>query len=134
MSVCRLPTCSIVGLNHSLVPSMLVYDVDKCVGVMHYEVGPYLPFQRRNLSGSIPADIASTSTLPCFSVYCRPPGFTDVCEPAVSKVLLQGDLLHERPAVYRHSRSIQRTADLAAKIHITRLLRVNASKRLEPFL
>ena len=25
---CRLPTCSIVGLNHSLVSSLLVYDVE----------------------------------------------------------------------------------------------------------
>ena len=30
---------------------------------------------RRNSNGSTPGDITSTSTLPCFSVYGRPPGF-----------------------------------------------------------
>ena len=41
---CRLPACSIVGLNHSLVPSLLVYDVEQWVGVMHYEIEPHPPF------------------------------------------------------------------------------------------
>ena len=40
----RLPACSIVGLNHSLVPLLLVYDVEQCVGVIHYEIGRCLPF------------------------------------------------------------------------------------------
>ena len=31
----RLPACSIVGLKHSLVTPLLVYDVEECVGVMH---------------------------------------------------------------------------------------------------
>ena len=42
--LCRLPVCSIVGLNYSLVPSLLVYDFEQCVGVMHYEIEPHLPF------------------------------------------------------------------------------------------
>ena len=41
---CPLPACIIVGLNHSLVPSLMVYDVGQCVGVMHYEIEPDLPF------------------------------------------------------------------------------------------
>ena len=42
--VCRLPTCSIDGPNHSLVSSLLVYDVDQCVGVMDYEIEPHFTF------------------------------------------------------------------------------------------
>ena len=42
--LCHLPVCSIVGLNHSLVSSLLVYDVEQSVGVMHYEIEPHLPF------------------------------------------------------------------------------------------
>ena len=38
-----MPAC-IVGLNHSFIPSLLVYDVEQCVGVMHYEIEPHLPF------------------------------------------------------------------------------------------
>ena len=34
-SLCRLLACSILGLSHRLVPSLLVYDVEQCVGVMH---------------------------------------------------------------------------------------------------
>ena len=41
---CRLPACSIVGLNRSLVPSLLIYDVEQCIGVTHYEIEPLLPF------------------------------------------------------------------------------------------
>ena len=40
-----------------------------------------LSTMRRNSSGSIPASIASTGTLPCFSVYCRPPSFTTSVSP-----------------------------------------------------
>ena len=36
-SRCRLPACSIVSLNHNLVQSLLVYDVEQCVGVMYYD-------------------------------------------------------------------------------------------------
>ena len=43
-SRCRLPACSIAVLNHSLVPSLLVYDVEQCVGVMHYDIESHLPF------------------------------------------------------------------------------------------
>ena len=42
--LCRLPASSIVGLNHSLVPSLLVYDVERYVGVMHYEIEPHVRF------------------------------------------------------------------------------------------
>ena len=80
--LCRLPACSIVGLNHSLVLSLLVYDVEQCVGVMHYEMDSHLPFHlAANSSGSIPAAIASTSTLPCASAYYQPRGFTTSVSP-----------------------------------------------------
>ena len=62
-------------------------------------------------------------------------GLHHVREPAVSKVFLQGTLLHEHPAIYRHARiHDQHTEDLAAKIYITRLLHINASKIFESFL
>ena len=62
-------------------------------------------------------------------------GLHHVREPAVSKVFLQGTLLHEHPAVYLRARiHLQHTEDLAAKIYVTRLLQINASKRFEPFL
>ena len=38
----RLPACGIVDLSHNLVSSLLVYDVERCVGVMHYEIEPRL--------------------------------------------------------------------------------------------
>ena len=41
---CLLPAYSIIGLNHSLVPSLLVYDVEQCVGVMHHAIEPHLAF------------------------------------------------------------------------------------------
>ena len=41
----------------------------------------FLSTLRRNSSGSIPAAIASTSTLPCFSVYCRTSGLTTSVSP-----------------------------------------------------
>ena len=44
MPLYRLLACSIVGLIHSLVPSSLVYHVEQCAGVMHYESELHLPF------------------------------------------------------------------------------------------
>ena len=41
--LCRWPACSIVGLNHSLTPSLLVYDVEQCVGVVRYKIASF-PF------------------------------------------------------------------------------------------
>ena len=56
---CRLLACSIVGFTHSLVPSLFVYDVEQCVGLMHYEIEPHLPFHHAaNSGGTIPAAIA----------------------------------------------------------------------------
>ena len=79
---CRLPAYGITGLNHSLVPSLLVYDVEPCVGVMHYEIEPHLPLHLvANLEWLYSRCIASTSTLPCCSVYCRPPGITTSATP-----------------------------------------------------
>ena len=92
------------------------------------------PFSLRNSSASIPAAITSTITLPCLSVYCRPPGFTTSVRPLSTKY-------------FRRARScmntLQSTSALAyisahgrygGKIYITRLLHINASKRLEPVL
>ena len=62
-------------------------------------------------------------------------GLHHVREPAISKVFSKGTLLHQHPAVYRHVRiHLQHTEDLAAKIDITRLLHINASKLFELFL
>ena len=62
-------------------------------------------------------------------------GLHHVREPAVNKVFSQGTLLHEHPVVCRHARiHLKHVEDLAANIHITHLLHINASKRLEPFL
>ena len=89
-----------------------------------------LSTSRRNSSGSIPAAIASTA--PCHVERVVPTtGLHHIREPAVSKVFSQGTHLHEHPAVYQHARiHLQHTKDLAAAIRITRLLHINASKRL----
>ena len=84
---CFLPTFSIIGLNYSLAPLLLGNNVGQRVRVMRYEIETHIPFHlaAELECGSIPAVIASTSTLPCFSVYCRPSGFTTFVSP-----LLQG--------------------------------------------
>ena len=66
---CRLPAYSIVGLNHSLVPSLLVYDVGQCVGVMHYA-----PTSSRFPPCGVLEWLYSRccrlyQNLPCFSMY-----------------------------------------------------------------
>ena len=61
----------------------------------------FLSTLRRNSSGSIPAVITSTSTLPCFSVCCGPQGFTTSVSPLSGRFFSQGTLLHKHPAVYR---------------------------------
>ena len=53
-------------------------------------------------------------------------------EPAISKVFPQGTLLHEHPAICRHARIHLQHTEYTAKILITRLLHINASKPFEP--
>ena len=99
---CHFPACSIVGYNHSLVPSLLVYDVERASGSCSTRLNFIsLSTLRRNSSGSIPAVITSTSTLPCFSVCCGPQGFTTSVSPLSGRFFSQGTLLHKHPAVYR---------------------------------
>ena len=68
---CTLPACSIVGLNHSLVPTLMAYDVDQCVGVMHDEIEYHLTFHLAAKREWLYSRCYRLySTLPCFSVYC----------------------------------------------------------------
>ena len=132
--LCRLPACSIVGLNHSLVSSLLVYDVEQCVTVMHDEIEPHLPFH-------LAVKLEWLYSL-CYRLYqhvamlkCVLPttGLHHVREPAVSKVFSQGTILHDHPDVYRHAHNhLQHTEYMVAKIHTTRVLHINASKLFEP--
>ena len=55
---CRLRACNIVSLNHSLVASLMVYDVEQCVAVMRYETEYHFPF-----------DLAAKLELFCSSFY-----------------------------------------------------------------
>ena len=54
-------------------------------------------------------------------------------KPAVNKIFPQGTFLRKHPAIYRHARiHLQHTEHLAAKILITCLPYINASKPVEP--
>ena len=136
MPRCRLPACGIVDLNHNLVSSLLVYDVERCVGVMHYEIEP-------RLFCHLEAKL-EWFHYHCFWLYqhlampqrvLRTTRSHHVREPAVSQVFVQRTLLHEHPAAYRYARiHLQHTDDLAPELCITCLLHINVSKRIESFL
>ena len=132
----RLPACGIVDLSHNLVSSLLVYDVERCVEVMHYEIEPHLVCHLE-------------AKLEWFHYHCcrlyqhlaMPPRVLRTTrshhlrEPAVRQVFVQRTLLREHPAAYRYARiRLQHTDDLAPKLYITCLLHVNVSKRIESFL
>ena len=120
---CRLPACSMVGLNYSLLPSLLVYDVKHCVGVMHNEVEPHLPFHLTAKLEQLRSRFYRLYLHPAMLRRVLPTTeFHHVRQRAVSKVFSQGTLLHEHPAVYRHARiHLQHTENLPAKLYITRL-------------
>ena len=112
--LCSLPVSGIVGLNYSLVPLLLGDYVEPFLAIVYYDIESHVPFDhatRATRVARFPLAIASTSTLPCFSMYCH-----HRREPAVSKLLPQGTLLHEHAAVYRHARiHLQHAEYLAAK-------------------
>ena len=136
MPRCRLPACSDIGFNHNMVGSFLVYDVNQCVGVMHYEIEPQLLF---HLAAKLECLIS-----PCYRIYPHramrmltlpTAGIDHVRWRAVGKVFPKRMFLHEHPAVYRHARiHVEHTEDLVTKIKLTRLRHINASERLERFL
>ena len=79
---CPFPPCSIVGLNHRLVPTLLVYYVEQCLGVMHYEIEPHLTFHlAAKLEWLYSGCFRLSQHLAIHSVYCRPPGFTTPVSP-----------------------------------------------------
>ena len=130
--LCCLPTFTIIGPNYGLVPLLPGNNIEQRVRVMRSK-RTLFSTSRRKSSDSIPAAISSTSTLPCFSVYCRPSGLTTSVSPLSARYFRRARFLHEHPAIYRHARiHLQHTEYLTAKTLITRLLHINASKPFEP--
>ena len=65
-----------------MVPSLLVYDVEQCVGVMHNEIEPRLPFYlAANFEWFYSRRYPPYQYLAIFTVYYRPPGFTTSHSP-----------------------------------------------------
>ena len=97
---------------------------------MPYEIEPHLPFHlAAKLEWLYSRRYRLYQHLAMLQRVLPTTGLHHFREPAVSKVFSQGTLLHEHPVVYRHACiHLQHTEDLAAKIYITRLLRINSSK------
>ena len=119
----------VVGLNHSLFPSLLVYGIKQCVGVMHYEIGLHLTFHHAaKLEWLYSRFYRLYRHLAMLQRLLPTTELHHVREPAASEVFSEGTFWYEYHAVYRHVRiDLQHTEDLVAKLNVTRLLHINAS-------
>ena len=132
---CRLPACSVVGLNYSLVRLLLGNYAERCVRIVRYEI-------ESHLSSFPPCGGTRLPQFPCYRLHLQLAELQRVVptvrlhhlrKPAVSKLFPQGTLLHEHLAIYWHARiRLQHTEYLAATILITLLLHINASNLLSP--
>ena len=131
----RLPACSIVGFKHILVPSLLVYDVEQCVGVMHYEIVPHLLFH-------LPAQL-DWLYCRCYRLYLHlgmlqrvlpTTGLHQSVSPLSARYFRRACFCMNTLLSTGTLASIFSTRKIWRKIHITRLLDINASKVFEPFL
>ena len=132
----RLPACSIVGFKHILVPSLLVYDVEQCVGVMHYEIVPHLLFH-------LPAQL-DWLYCRCYRLYLHlgmlqrvlpTTGLHQSVSPLSARYFRRASFCMNTLLSTGTLASIFSTPeDVATKIHITGLLHINANKLFDPFL